>query len=113
MSTNLSINTSEQESKELDALQALQQKHWERLNVCHICRRSAGKHRVLDKRTMKVSTYIVSRLMKCQHNLKICDDCYDKGACIIKVKLTKAQKKARKKAKARVLKAERGGVPQL
>lgn len=100
---NKNIAEPTSKSKALTALQQLQRKHWERLNTCHVCHRTCGKHKKMDPKTFEESTYSIN-LMNCQHKgMKVCDICYEAGHCIIMAKYSKLEKKARKKAKVRAL----------
>jgi len=98
-------------SKALNALAVLQEKKWRMLNACHVCGRTAGKHKKLDPVTFEESLFGVY-LMKCQHKLKVCNLCYYDGKDITVRRYSKAEKKALKKQKVKVLKAERNGVLQ-
>jgi len=78
METNSSIEQPKIKSKALNALAVLQERKWRMLNACHVCGRTAGKHKKLDPVTFKESLFGVY-LMKCQHKLKVCNLCYSDG----------------------------------
>jgi len=111
MKPTYSIEQPKTKSKALNAFQVLQEKKWQMSNTCHICGRSAKKYRKLNPTTFEESSYGVY-LMKCQHGLKVCNLCYSDGKDIIIKHYSKSEKKARKKQKAKVLKAERVGELQ-
>jgi hypothetical protein len=97
------IEQPQTKSKALSTLEALRLKHWQRLNVCHFCKRKTGKHKKMKASTFKEEEYSIN-LMNCQHSLKICNICYKAGHCIIKVKYSKLEKKRLKKEKVKALK---------
>lgn len=81
------------------------------LNACHVCGRTAGKHKKLDPKTFE-ETEFGTYLMKCQHKLRVCNLCYAEGKDIILKKYSKAEKKALKKKRVAALKAKRDGELQ-
>lgn len=111
-----SLNKTPEKSKSIYALEALQRKHFEILNVCHHCRREVGWHKVLNKITMKREDYNVPRLYNCEHGMKICDKCLESGSCERMIKLSKKHKKKARKRRSRYykrLKVERDAVLQM
>src|SRR3990167_6701750 len=97
-----SIKQPTAKSQALTALQVLQHEHFKLLNACHLCGKTAGKHKKMDRTNFAESTYGIT-LFACHHGFKVCQFC--KPNDILKPKWSKKEKKAFKKERVKQLKA--------
>ena len=91
-----SLTQTTTQSKDQAILQELLLKHWMILNACHICKRTAGRHKKIDRTTFDETIYYIN-LFKCEHRLKVCNICLESGSDTRIVKLSKSEKKALKR----------------